>query len=67
MGVDVTGQTPAVELPSREGTGRRHRLRDHPRALRVAEPHHGAALFELIEEVMADWERRKQRVERAMA
>lgn len=33
----------------------------------VAEPHHGSAFFELLEKVMPDWERRKQRLERAMA
>ena len=33
----------------------------------VAEPHHGTAFFELLEKVMPDWERRKQRLERAMA
>ena len=33
----------------------------------VAEPHHGAAFFELLDKVMPDWERRKQRLERAMA
>ena len=33
----------------------------------VAEPHHGAAFFELLNKVMPDWERRKQRLERAMA
>ena len=33
----------------------------------IPEPHHGAAFFELLEEVMPDWERRKQRLERAMA
>lgn len=33
----------------------------------VAEPHHGAAFFELLAKVMPDWERRKQRLERAMA
>jgi predicted metal-dependent hydrolase len=33
----------------------------------VAEPHHGAAFFELLYKVMPDWERRKQRLERAMA
>lgn len=33
----------------------------------VAEPHHGPAFFELLDKVMPDWERRKQRLERAMA
>lgn len=33
----------------------------------MAEPHHGAAFFELLEKVMPDWERRKQRLEMAMA
>ncbi|MEZ5745346.1 MAG: M48 family metallopeptidase [Paracoccaceae bacterium] len=33
----------------------------------VAEPHHGTAFFELLYKVMPDWERRKQRLERAMA
>jgi len=31
----------------------------------VAEPHHGAAFFELLDKVMPDWGRRKQRLERA--
>ena len=33
----------------------------------MAEPHHGATFFNLLEEVMPDWERRKQSLERAMA
>lgn len=33
----------------------------------VAEPHHGAAFFELLERVMPDWESRKSKLERAMA
>jgi predicted metal-dependent hydrolase len=33
----------------------------------VAEPHHGAAFYELLGRVMPDWERRKLRLERAMA
>lgn len=33
----------------------------------VTEPHHGATFFELLAKVMPDWERRKQRLERAMA
>ena len=33
----------------------------------MAEPHQGPALFELLEKVMPDWERRKHRLERAMA
>ena len=33
----------------------------------MAEPHHGPAFFELLEKVMPDWERRKHRLERAMA
>jgi predicted metal-dependent hydrolase len=33
----------------------------------VAEPYHGATFFELLDKVMPDWERRKQRLERAMA
>ena len=33
----------------------------------IAEPHHGVAFFEFLEEVMPDWEHRKQRLERAMA
>ena len=37
------------------------------RPSRVAEPHHGAAFFDLLDKVMPDWERRKQRLERAMA
>lgn len=35
--------------------------------LETGEPHHGAAFFELLDKVMPDWERRKQRLERAMA
>lgn len=33
----------------------------------VAEPHHGATFFDLLDKVMPDWERRKQSLERAMA
>jgi len=33
----------------------------------LAEPHHGAAFFDLLEKVMPDWEQRKQKLERAMA
>ena len=33
----------------------------------IAEPHHDAAFFGLLERVMPDWERRKQRLERFMA
>lgn len=33
----------------------------------VTEPHHGAAFYELLQRVMPDWERRKLRLERAMA
>ncbi|WP_246730208.1 YgjP-like metallopeptidase domain-containing protein [Nitratireductor mangrovi] len=33
----------------------------------MAEPHHGAAFHELLEKVMPDWERQKQRLERALA
>ena len=33
----------------------------------IAEPHHGPAFFELLEQVMPDWERRKNRLERALA
>ena len=33
----------------------------------MAEPHHGAASFQFPKKVMPDWERRKQRLERAMA
>ena len=33
----------------------------------MAEPHHGVAFFQLLEKVMPDWERRKQRLEMAMA
>jgi predicted metal-dependent hydrolase len=32
-----------------------------------AEPHHGARFFDLLEKVMPDWERRKRRLERALA
>jgi predicted metal-dependent hydrolase len=32
-----------------------------------AEPHHGAAFYELLGRVLPDWERRKQRLERVMA
>ena len=32
-----------------------------------AEPHHGPAFFKLLDRVMPDWDRRKQRLERAMA
>jgi predicted metal-dependent hydrolase len=33
----------------------------------VTEPHHGAAFFDLLQQVMPDWGRRKLRLERAMA
>jgi predicted metal-dependent hydrolase len=33
----------------------------------VTEPHHGAVFYELLGRVMPDWERRKLRLERAMA
>lgn len=33
----------------------------------IAEPHHGAAFFALLDQVMPDWERRKHRLERSMA
>ena len=33
----------------------------------IAEPHHGPAFFELLEQVIPDWERRKNRLERALA
>ncbi len=33
----------------------------------VAEPLHGPTFFELLDKVLPDWERRKQRLERAMA
>jgi len=33
----------------------------------VAEPHHGPAFFELLDKVMPDWQRRKQRLEKSMA
>lgn len=33
----------------------------------IAEPHHGPAFFELLDQVMPDWERRKNRLERALA
>ena len=33
----------------------------------IAEPHHDAPFFDLLERVMPDWERRKQRLERFMA
>ncbi|GBQ62212.1 hypothetical protein AA103196_0251 [Ameyamaea chiangmaiensis NBRC 103196] len=33
----------------------------------MAEPHHGAAFFELLDKVMPDWVCRKQRLERSMA
>jgi predicted metal-dependent hydrolase len=33
----------------------------------VAEPHHSPAFFELLDKVMPDWERRKHRLELAMA
>lgn len=38
-----------------------------PELCHVTEPHHHAAFFELFDKVMPDWERRKQRLERAMA
>lgn len=33
----------------------------------LAEPHHGAAFFDLLDTVMPDWPKRKQRLERALA
>ncbi|MDE2440987.1 MAG: DUF45 domain-containing protein [Betaproteobacteria bacterium] len=33
----------------------------------VAEPHHGTAFFELLQQVMPDWERRKNRLEQTLA
>ena len=33
----------------------------------LAEPHHGPAFYELLERVMPDWKRRKQRLKRALA
>ena len=33
----------------------------------IAEPHHGTAFFDLLDRVMPDWERRKQRLEQIMA
>jgi predicted metal-dependent hydrolase len=33
----------------------------------VAAPHHGPAFFQLLDKVMPDWKRRKQRLEKAMA
>lgn len=33
----------------------------------TAEPHHGTAFYELLDRVLPDWERRKQRLERIMA
>ncbi len=33
----------------------------------ISEPHHGAAFFDLLNKIMPDWERRKQRLERVMA
>lgn len=38
-----------------------------PRVKHLGVPHHGAAFFGLLDKVMPDWERRKQRLERAMA
>ena len=32
-----------------------------------AEPHHGAAFYDLLDRVLPDWERRKRRLERATA
>jgi predicted metal-dependent hydrolase len=33
----------------------------------ISEPHHGPAFYDLLDRVMPDWERRKLRLERAMA
>jgi len=33
----------------------------------IAEPHHGAAYFDLLDRVLPDWPRRKERLERSMA
>ncbi|MFZ1774721.1 MAG: M48 family metallopeptidase [Rhizobiaceae bacterium] len=32
----------------------------------IAEPHHGAAFYELLDRVLPDWQHRKQRLERIM-
>ena len=34
---------------------------------RLAQPHHGAGFFKLLQQVMPDWERRKARLERILA
>ena len=34
---------------------------------RIAEPHHGTAFLDLLDRVMPEWKRRKQRLERIMA
>jgi hypothetical protein len=33
----------------------------------IAEPHHGPAFFDLLERVMPDWSKRKERLEKVMA
>jgi hypothetical protein len=39
----------------------------HPVRRRRAHPHHGPAFFELLERVMPDWDRRKEKLERLLA
>ena len=65
--VHVTGRTPAAELSVVQAPIDAIDYVITHGLCHVAEPHHGAAFFELLDKVMPDWERRKQRLERAMA
>ena len=67
MEVHVTGRTPAAELSVVQAPIDAIDYVITHGLCHVAEPHHGAAFFELLDKVMPDWERRKQRLERAMA
>ena len=68
MGIHVTGRTLATQSASGSSPSRCHRLRDHSRTLpRGRASSRGKVLRTSRYKVMPDWERRKQRLERAMA
>jgi predicted metal-dependent hydrolase len=33
----------------------------------IAEPHHSSAFYQLLDRILPDWQRRKERLERVMA
>jgi hypothetical protein len=67
LGLDVAGRTLNAEsAPDRSPLDAIDYVITHE-LCHVTEPHHGATFFELLAKVMPDWERRKQRLERAMA